>query len=111
MGVLCTTQQIPTGDPFYIWQYVCFNPVLSNHPTLSFPEDVLIFSVKPSHSQNPQVTLGLRLCLPALAPLPRFMPADLLPTVWELPYLDFSNWNYKYPSLLIEKPSHLVEAS
>ena len=24
-----------SGDPFHIWQYTCFNAILSNHPTLT----------------------------------------------------------------------------
>ena len=25
-----------TGDSFHIWYYICFNAILTNHPTLSF---------------------------------------------------------------------------
>lgn len=74
-----------------------------NHPTLPFPEDVLRLSVKPSHSQNPQVPLGETLPSSFGSP-PRLMPAALIPPAWELPYLDFSNRSYRHPALLVKNP-------
>ena len=29
-----------TSDPFHIWKYICFNAILSNHPTLAFSHRV-----------------------------------------------------------------------
>ena len=36
----CLMHWIWTGDLFHIWQYTCFNAILSNHPTLAFSHRV-----------------------------------------------------------------------
>ena len=36
----CLMHQTWTGDLFHIWQYTCFNAILSNHPTLSLSHRV-----------------------------------------------------------------------
>ena len=32
--VPCLMHQTWTGDPFHVWQYTCFNVILSSHPLL-----------------------------------------------------------------------------
>ena len=36
----CLMHQAWTGNLFHIWQYTCFNAILSNHPTLAFSHRV-----------------------------------------------------------------------
>ena len=36
----CFMNQTWTGDLFHIWQYTCFNAILSNHHTLALPHRV-----------------------------------------------------------------------
>ena len=36
LWVSCFMHPICTGHLFYIWEYTCFNAVLSNHPALAF---------------------------------------------------------------------------
>ena len=36
----CLMHQTWTGNLFHIWQYACFNAILSNHPTLVFSQRV-----------------------------------------------------------------------
>ena len=35
LWVFCVIYQSPIGSLFYMWQCICFNAILSNHPTLS----------------------------------------------------------------------------
>ena len=39
-GAPCLMHRTWTGDLFHIWQYTCFNAILSNHPTLTFSHRV-----------------------------------------------------------------------
>ena len=38
--VPCVIQEIPSGYLLYMWQCICFNATLSNHPTYSLPHCV-----------------------------------------------------------------------
>ena len=40
LWVSCFMHQTCAGHLFYIWQYTCFNAILSNHPTLTFSHKV-----------------------------------------------------------------------
>ena len=40
LWVPCFMHQAWTGQIFHIWQYTCFNAVLSNYPTLTFSHRV-----------------------------------------------------------------------